>query len=130
MKIYTHILAFVFIIAILIIPAYVANAGLVPPCGPDPLTGKCIWGFTEFMKLIDNVIKFIILNLALPIAAIMFAYAGFLLVTAPGEEAKTKAKSIFTNVVIGLVLAVGAWLIVKTLLSIAGYKDIDLFFKE
>jgi hypothetical protein len=53
----------------------------------------------------------------------MFAYAGFLLVTAGGEAAgaRTKAKSIFTNAVFGLVLAVAAWLIVNTILSILGY---------
>lgn len=58
--------------------------------------------------------------MAVPIAAIMFAYAGFIMVTAGGESssAKTKAKDIFLNTLIGLVLALAAWLIIKLLLNI------------
>ena len=61
--------------------------------------------------------------MVVPITAIMFFYAGFLMITGGGESAssRTKAKKIFTNAVIGLVVAVGAWVIVHTLLSILGY---------
>ena len=74
--------------------------------------------FDAFMTLINNVIHFLLFYMAVPIAAIMFFYAGFLMVTSGGSsESKTRAKSIFSNAVIGLVLAAGAWLIVKTILS-------------
>ena len=75
------------------------------------------------MLLIDNIIKFIILKLAVPIAAIMFAYAGFLLITSGGEssEAKSKAKGIFLNTLLGLLIVLGAWLIISTILAILGY---------
>ena len=56
----------------------------------------------------------------MPITAISFAYAGFLLVTAGGAGEKTKAKDIFTNTATGLVIAAGAWLVINTLLSIVG----------
>ncbi|MDO8659875.1 MAG: pilin [Candidatus Parcubacteria bacterium] len=75
-------------------------------------------GFNDFIALINRVISFILFNLAIPISAIMFAYAGFLLVTAGGAGEKTKAKDIFTNTATGLVIAAGAWLVVNTLLSI------------
>ena len=53
----------------------------------------------------------------------MFAYAGFELVTSGGETSKReKAKKIFTNVAFGLAIAVAAFLIVQTILSIVGYK--------
>jgi len=76
------------------------------------------------MALINNVINFILYFMAIPIAAIMFAYAGFLMVTAGGEAAgaRTKAKSIFTNAVIGLVLAAACWLIIKLVLNVVGYN--------
>lgn len=77
-------------------------------------------GFNDFITLINRVISFILFNLAIPISAIMFAYAGFLLVTAGGAGEKTKAKDIFTNTVTGLVIAAGAWLVINTLLSIVG----------
>jgi len=80
--------------------------------------------FNDFLILISDVVKFILFNLAVPIAAIMFFYAGFLMVTAGGESAgaRTKAKNIFTNAIIGLALAAGAWVIIHTLLSILGYN--------
>lgn len=86
--------------------------------------------FVEFMNLLNRVIKFIFTYMVVPIAAVMFAYAGFLMVTSGGSsESKTKAKSIFTNAVYGLVLAAAAWLIVKTLLSVLQYKYIEYFFR-
>jgi Type IV secretion system pilin len=84
--------------------------------------GEC--DFDAFLELINKVIKFLIFTMAIPIAAVMFCYAGFLLVTA-GEEtasARTKAKEIFTNTVFGLAIAVAGWLIIRTILSILGYK--------
>lgn len=80
--------------------------------------------FYGMMELINTVMKFILFNMVIPIGAIMFAYAGFLLITAGGEiaHARTKAKSIFINTVYGLALASAAWLIVRTLLKILGYK--------
>ncbi|HYD91225.1 MAG TPA: hypothetical protein VEA37_07015, partial [Flavobacterium sp.] len=86
--------------------------------------------FNAFMRLINDVINFLLIYMALPIMAIMFAYAGFLLVTAGGEaaHAKTKAKKIFFNAILGFIIAAGAWLFVKIPLFFIGYKDIDLFF--
>lgn len=81
-------------------------------------------GFNDFMALVNRVIHFILFDMVIPIAAIMFAYAGFLLVTAGGEAAgaRTRAKSIFFNVVLGLIIAVAAFLIIRTILSILGYE--------
>ena len=78
-------------------------------------------GFNNFIDLINDIITFIIVNLAIPIAAIMFAYAGFLLVTSGGAtEKKEEAKKIFTNVAIGIILVAGAFLIVQTILMLIG----------
>jgi len=96
------------------------NGGLVS-CD-NSAAHPCDW--TALMSLVNNIINFIIYYMAIPIAAIMFAYAGFLLITAGGEAAgaRTKAKSIFTNAIIGLVLAVACWLIIKLVLNIVGYS--------
>lgn len=92
------------------------NGGLVPPCSPN-----C--GFNDFMTLINKVVHFILFAMAVPIAAIMFAYAGFLLVTSAGStEQRGKAKRIFTNVAIGLILAVAAWLIIELILKLVGFS--------
>jgi hypothetical protein len=96
------------------------GGGLLPPC-PDTEKG-C--GFKELLDMVNIVVNFILFRMAVPIAAIMFAYAGFMLVTSGGESSKrTKAKSIFINVLIGLIVAAAAWLIVHTILNIVGYQS-------
>jgi len=80
------------------------------------------------MALINNVIHFVLFYMAVPIAAIMFFYAGFMMVTSAGSsESKTKAKNIFSSAVYGLVIVAAAWLIVRTILSILGYEGAWIF---
>ena len=102
-------------------PALSLAEGLVP-CGTTANPTSC--DFVQLMSLVNTVINFLLFKMVVPIAAIMFAYAGFLLVTAGGEaaHARTKAKSIFTNAVLGLIFAVAAFLIIRTILSILGYE--------
>ena len=115
---------FVIVSVLLLLPAislaYSLGEPLVTKCSGDP----CIWGWRELLLLVNNLVTFALKYMATPIAAIMFAYAGFIMVTA-GEEsssAKTKAKGIFLNTVIGFVLALAAWLIVRLLLEILGWN--------
>jgi len=72
----------------------------------------------DLAQLIQNVITFAI-GIAIPIAAALFAYAGFLFFTSaenPGNI--TKAKQIFKNAFVGFIIAITAWLIINTVLSI------------
>ncbi len=74
-------------------------------------------GFPQFMQLISNVLRFLTL-LSIPLATIAFAYAGWELITSNGNEGKMeRAKEIFTKVVIGFVIVLAAWLIVRTITS-------------
>lgn len=101
-----------------------SGGGTTPggPSGLVPCTDNC--AFKDLFTLVNTVINFILVYLAVPIAAIMFAYAGFLLVFSGGESSKrTKAKDIFINVALGLVFVAAAWLIVHTVLSIVGYDQ-------
>ena len=119
------------------------NGGLVP-CGTekselvtseDPVTHKITQTggeikvpctFDHILVLINNIINFLLFVIAIPIAAVMFCYAGFLMIFSGGEaSARTKAKGIFWNVVFGLVIAAGAWAIMHTLLGIIGVKKGD-----
>ncbi|MEK7088602.1 MAG: pilin [Patescibacteria group bacterium] len=106
-------------------PAPTVNKGLVK-CG-TPTTNPC--GFNDILTLINTIVDFIIIYLVVPLAAIMFAYAGFELITSGGETSKReKAKKIFTNVALGIVIILTAFLIVQTILSIVGYdKSWDWF---
>lgn len=131
MKKTTKILIFFFIFLILFAPALsFAQLKMVDshgnpinylvPCD-NSAANPC--GFTQLMTLVNNVINFILYGMVIPIAAILFAFAGFELVTSGGStEKRGMAKKVFTNVVFGLVIAMACWLIVKLLLTILGYK--------
>ena len=89
------------------------------PCNADHL-----------IIMINRVLNYILVYLVLPIGAIMFAYAGFLLLFSGGDTHKrSEAKSIFTNVAIGIAFVAGAWLIVNSILTIMGFKGSINFFK-
>ena len=92
------------------------------PCGlkQDPLTKKVLdpCEFKHVIELAKNIINFLIFRIASPLAAIMFAYAGFLYITNNGNEGKVKqAHDIFLYVFWGFVVALGAWLTVSMILS-------------
>jgi hypothetical protein len=62
------------------------------------------------------------------IAAIMFMYAGFLLITAAGDAGQiTRAKGVFKNVIIGFVIMLAAVVLVKQLLTYLGAAE---FFQK
>lgn len=74
--------------------------------------------FQALMELVNNVINFLLFYFATPLAAIIFAYAGFLLIfSSANEHNKTHAKAIIGKVLLGYVIALAAWLIINTILS-------------
>ena len=91
----------------------------IVPCG----RGDTECHFADLIVGVSNIIDFFI-YVAAPIAAAMFAYAGFLYLLSGGSvDKRKKANSIFTNVGIGLVFVVGAWLIVKLVVAGLGAED-------
>ena len=69
------------------------------------------------MLLIKNIINFLLFYLALPAATLAFIYAGWLYLSSGDKAAqRAKAKSVFLNVVYGLIIAAAAWLIVSAIL--------------
>ena len=110
------ILNFFLVLAVIAIPLYAHAIDPLVTC-----TGtECGW--KELMTMVNTVINFLLFYMAIPIAAIMFTYAGFMMITAAGGEAKTKGKTVFFNTVIGLLLALASWLIIKTILTIMGWE--------
>jgi hypothetical protein len=90
------------------------DMGLIPCDGSTSNPCK----FKHLLELVDNFLQWII-YLTIPLAAIAFAYIGWLYLKSQGsEEARTNAKHIFMNVVIGILFVLGAWLIVNTILDI------------
>lgn len=118
---------FLVILMLLVVPA-LSFAQQLNPAGPNGLvpcdnsaSNPC--GFTQLMTLVNSIINFILYGMVIPIAAILFAYAGFELVISGGStEKRGIAKKVFANVVVGLVIAMACWLIVKLVLGILGYN--------
>ncbi len=85
-------------------------------------------GYPELVQLVSNFMNFLIL-LSIPMAAIAFAWAGWLMITAGGSSGQIdQAKEIFVKVLIGFMFVLSAWLIVflitKTLLRGDGFKNL------
>ncbi len=56
--------------------------------------------------------------MAVLLSAFLFAWAGWVYMTAMGDSGKvTKARSVFTNVAIGLVIILVGWLVIDTLMK-------------
>ena len=109
---------------------------LVPECNTgeiDKVTGQyknaCDFGY--FMKLINNIIKFLLFTIATPLMALIIMYTGYLYITAGGNAGQTeKVKHILFSAVVGYVIALAAWLIVNTILKSFGVDpSINMFLK-
>jgi amino acid transporter len=88
--------------------------GIVPCTGAEG--DEC--GFYELVELGERIITWL-LFIAVFIAAVLFAVAGFLYATSAGDEGKVKkAHTIFRRVLMGFIIALAAWLIVFTITSI------------
>jgi lysylphosphatidylglycerol synthetase-like protein (DUF2156 family) len=117
-----------FILVILFVPiadvfaATPLEGPIVPKCNTviDKGTGKFIdpCGICHISILIQNLINFLV-AFAVVVATLMFAYAGFLYLTAGGKEDQiSKAHKVFWNVFLGLIFVLVAWLVVDTIMKI------------
>lgn len=124
-----------------LVPHHVhAEGGLFIGCNEEEIkdaTGTFI-GFKDpcdfnfFMLQVNKLISFLLFDLAMPLAAICFAYAGFLYMSSGGSgEQISKAKGIFKNVLFGFVIALAAWLLVKAIMLGLGFNEgeFDSFYK-
>ncbi len=115
--------------AVLLAPAFAFAADtsffgpIVPQCtftaGNLRICQAC-----DLIALIDNILRFMVTGSVL-VAAAMFAYAGFLYITNPSNAGNVKtAHGIFTNVFVGLVIILIAWLAIDIFMRILAGKDL------
>ena len=116
-----------YIMFFVVMLAIVFGADVVFAQGLVQCTDNC--GFYDLIRLAENIIRFLIVIVA-PIAAIAFAYAGFLMFTSRGNEQQvTKAKEVFWYVLIGIVVVLGAFLMIKILKDTLIDPSIDTFIE-
>jgi hypothetical protein len=107
---------------------------LLPNCGYRDGGGRFInCDFDDVLDLIQRLINWL-LFIAIPLAAVIFTYAGFLYLTAQGNPGQiSRAHGLFGNVAIGLIIALSAWLIVTLLVSVLvnpANVDLDPFISQ
>jgi hypothetical protein len=95
--------------------------GQNPDAGPLNKDGTQACGFPQFMELLNRIINFLIFLVAPIIAVCVILYAGFLILTSGGSTEKvSQARGMLTKMIVGLVIAMGAWLLVKAILVSLG----------
>ena len=100
---------------------YAVNAAGLVPCG-GPGQSQC--QFCHLFILFDNIVDFVLFTLVPPIAVLMLVIGGAMLFFAAGNPGKlTDAKSIFSSVIIGLILVYGAWVIAGLFFATIGVSD-------
>jgi len=104
-----HTLAALFLLAIFL-PTIVMAQGLVPCTGN--VGDEC--DFEDLITLISKVLEYLIYFVATPLAAIMFAVAGYYYLTAGEDAGKVKkAHDIFISVLWGFGIMLVAWALVS-----------------
>ncbi len=111
----------VFMIVFLPLVSLGAEPGQLVPadCNTTIVNGRFTnpCGWTHLLQLAQNLLNFMV-YIAVPIAAIAFAYAGWLYLSARGNPGQiTKAHGIFMNVAIGIVIVLVAWLVIDQIME-------------
>ncbi len=126
--------------AVIVIALVMISMPLVPsvsyaleivPCGnePDAVTAAKSCNFDKLILLAQRVMDFMIF-ISIPIATIIFTYVGVLILTSQGNTGTiTKAKGIAWNVLIGFIVILSAWLLVRTILVILLDESFNMFLK-
>lgn len=104
-----------------ILPSEAFNPALCP-------TGL---GWGAVIVVINNVIEFALTIILVFLAPIMIAYSGFLYVVNPFKpDGLAKARSLLLSTVVGIVVALGAWMIVSALMAVLYHPDPNKGFTE
>jgi hypothetical protein len=91
--------------------------------GLIPCINTC--DFNDVLRLVNNLITFLITTLFIPIIIILFMYAGFKYITAEGNPSKVaNLKKMLGHIVVGMLLVLCSWLIVKTIITIVSSDEI------
>lgn len=109
-SLYKNILVFSLLLAFGFVPILAgAQGNPIIPC-----TNNC--GYADLLKLVNNIINWIIM-ISMPVAAGVFAWAGFKYMTTGVVDERTAAKNMIQKVLIGFVCILAAWIIVGTIIK-------------
>ena len=99
----------------------VSAAGLVTCNGPVAGNGLPACNVCSLLQMISNIVKFIVLDITMPLAGLLFLIGGIMMVAAGGSEERfKKGKKVFTSTVFGILIVLGSWVIINTLITTFG----------
>ena len=114
-------------LAIFIVPSLAFGASLIPcgqRAGSDPITvggasyettNEC--GFSDLIILANIIIKFLMYDVAVPLAALGIMWiGGNFIINQDKESARTEAKKRFGDIVMGFLIMLGAFVLIKLVL--------------
>lgn len=116
-----------FLLLFIIFLPSIVSAAILPNCDPSlaPSQGGC--GIPQFVQLLKNVIDFLTI-IVFPIAAGVIIWGGIVIMTAGGStERASKGKKIITTAVIGIAIALGAWLIINAIYLLLTGANVPTF---
>ncbi|MEX1064129.1 MAG: pilin [Candidatus Paceibacterota bacterium] len=120
-----------------VIPLHNTNAALVPcglssddPSTPFDETKPC--GICDTLKLVDNIIDFLLFTVVPAVAVLMYLIAGLMiLLGGANPDLVATGTNIFKTTSYGLVIIFAAWMITNTVIkSLAGDGDISTKWHE
>jgi hypothetical protein len=121
----SKILLTIILLAVVVLPVIALaqtqepTGGIVPLCAMQG-HGPCT--LNDLLFFASEIFNYLVW-LAVALSTLSFAIAGFYYITAGGDEGKLKkAHEIFYYAFIGMVLALGAYVIVNTVLKILGVR--------
>jgi hypothetical protein len=89
----------------------------IVPCDGTSINGGTECTICHLAQLAQNGLN-VGIYMAVFLSAILFAWAGWLYVTAGGNQQQaSRGRQIFTNVAIGIVIILAGWLIVDTIMK-------------
>ena len=110
-----------FIVSLLLFSVSTAHAASTfIVCDPKPVPGGTAndCDFNDLVQLAKNIINWLIV-FSTALAAVVFAFAGFTLLTSGGSEEKMKkAKTMFTKTAIGFIIVLASWLLVSLIINV------------
>ena len=123
MKIFTFFVVILIFTFLFFNFAPIAQAQGLVPCGPG-VTGNETCDFCDLLKLVEIIIDFSLYKIAIPLAVVFVIYGGFVIMTAgSSSERVSQGKKIIQAAVIGILIALLAWLLIDTILKVVATSD-------
>lgn len=95
---------------------------IIPQTGsslPGDPAATCPLGWAALITVVNNIISFLITIAIVAVAPIMIGYAGFLFVINPvNAGGKEEAKGILLHTIVGIIIALSAYLIVNAIMAV------------